>query len=111
MLAHHGRALLLAAGLLAAVASGPALADDLATVQQASAGQALVGASDDPASPAVAQESFVAETNGRTTRPGRMPARDLAQRRQAGPKYYAVAAPRSCAHLGCRGIQVLGVGY
>jgi hypothetical protein len=109
MAAHQVRTLLLAA-VLAAVAA-PALANDAATTQQSAVGQALADAGGQAAAPAVAQESFIAETNGRSATP--LPARDRARNRQASARHYAAAARRSCAHLGCRGghALVLGVGY
>jgi hypothetical protein len=110
MAAHQGRKLLLA-GLLAAMVSGPAMANDAATTQQSAVGQAFADAAGQTAAPAVAQESFIAETTGRAAAP--LPARDRARNRQAPARHYAAAGRRSCAHLGCRGghALVLGVGY
>lgn len=116
MLASGGRRLLLA-GLLATGFSASAWAADALTTQQAMVGEAAteVAALQMPAH-AVAKEGYATETTARPASPlptqkVRTPVRAEASYAPA-PRYVA-AAPRrsSCAHLGCRGVHVLGVGY
>jgi hypothetical protein len=119
MLAFGGRKLVLA-GLLAAGFSASALATDAltTTTQQAIVGEAAteVAALQTPP-PSVANEAYATETTARPVTPLptqkiRTPVRSEAY--TPAPRYVASAAPRrssGCAHLGCRGVHVLGVGY
>lgn len=100
MLEHAGRKLLLA-GLLATVVSAPATAMDLLTTQQTAIGQVVVDAAALQTAPMVVQQSFATENNARSGNAVRPRARSGRQ----------AAAYRPCAHLGCRGVHVLGVGY
>jgi hypothetical protein len=118
MLAFGGRKLVLA-GLLAAGFSASAWATDAltTTTQQAIVGEAAteVAALQTPP-PSVANEAYATETTARPVSPIptqkiRTPVRGEAY--TPAPRYVASAAPRrsGCAHLGCRGVHVLGVGY
>lgn len=118
MLAFSCRKLVLA-GLLAAGFSASAWATDAVTTtaQQAVVGEAVneVAVLQTPP-PSVAGEAYATESTARPVTPLptqkiRTPVRSDAY--TPAPRYAASAAPRrsGCAHLGCRGVHVLGVGY
>jgi hypothetical protein len=111
--------MLLFSGLLATIVSTAALAQEpVVTTQQVALGQAsgqqamaLNGPRADAQAPGtLVQENYATETNGRpfAGERGRVPVREVAQDRR--PSRY-VAERRVCAHLGCGGIQLLGVGF
>jgi hypothetical protein len=116
MLASRGRTLVFA-GLLAAGFSATAAASDT-TMQVAAVGEAATEVAALQQSPSgVAQEAYAMET---TARPVMTPLPAPKVRTPVRGEVYTsahrhvAAAPRrssSCAHLGCRGVHVLGVGY
>lgn len=118
MLASRGRTLVFA-GLLAAGFSATAAASDTTTTTQlAAVGEAATEvAALQPSPSGVAQEAYAMETTARpvmTPLPGpkvRTPVRGEGY--TPAPRHVAAAPrrPSSCAHLGCRGVHVLGVGY
>jgi hypothetical protein len=136
MLAHHGRRTLvlagLLAGLLAAGVSVSVSAQEPVTTQQVALGQAasqlapqqagMTAPQDfqavDRAPPALVQENYATEATGTTGRPlnletgsrARLPVRTVGQDSRA-TRFVAASRRSSCAHLGCRGVHVLGVGY
>ena len=114
MIARHRRKLLVA-GMLAAVLSAPATAGDVITTQQTEIGQAALDTAAARAAPTIAKESYATESNGRPLNPvignrARQASRGYTNDRPSARRY-DVAARRSCAHLGCRGVHVLGVGF
>ena len=105
MLANYGRKLF-AVGLLLAGASLSSSAADLAATQQAAAGQSGSDVAEQAAAPAVAQQSFAVESSA-----GSGSMRPASHGYRRSPARQFATAGRSCAHLGCRGVHVLGVGY
>ena len=100
---HHT---LLVAGLLAL--SVPASAGDVMTTQQTAVGQAASDTAAALAAPAVAKEAYATVSSGRPLNPL---AGNRARQARPSAQRYNVAARRPCAHLGCRGVHVLGVGF
>jgi hypothetical protein len=116
MLASNGRTLVFA-GLLAAGLSATAWASDATTTQQAMVGEAATEVAALQLSPSgVAQEAYAMESAARPVMtPLPAPKMNTPARSEAytpAPRYVASAPRRApCAHLGCRGVHVLGVGY
>ena len=119
MLANQGSVLLLA-GLLATALPLQASAEAVVTTEQVALGQAAAVHTIQQAPsmvalapPVVARETYTTPSSGRPLNPlagerGQAPTRVYAASRRATE--YA-AARRSCSHLGCRGVHVLGVGF
>ena len=127
MLALHGRKLLLVGLLTTALSASASAADavaqtapgDAVTTQQTTVGEAATEVAMLQPPPAVAQQSYATEATARpvspvpTNRPRSTPARSDTSRDsyKPAPRYVAAAPRGGCAHLGCRGVHVLGIGY
>ena len=128
MTAFHGRRLAFV-GVLATVLSASAGSvvwaqqtvpgDAVATTQQTAVGDAGTEVAMLVPAPAVAQQSYATEATARpvspvpTNRSRSTPIRsDRADIAKPAPRYVAATPSRGgCAHLGCRGVHVLGVGW
>jgi hypothetical protein len=92
--------------------------DAALTTQQAAVGEAATEVAMLQPPPSVAQQSYAVEATARPMSPLPAPRvratpvrSDRADAPKPAPRYVAAQPRGGCAHLGCRGVHVLGVGW